>query len=134
MLMGVPARGRELAGFIMRFASPGGAPLPLDLSLMPVKLLFALGKSPAQMPLYPGSKPFGLEIGLFHAQLDKHGRPTMGAAVLTRASGSGFAIFKPASGITGGHAVLRTRGRSLAKNNIAYGQRHKYRGGKQQAG
>ncbi|MFZ0572481.1 MAG: hypothetical protein WA384_11185 [Rhodomicrobium sp.] len=47
MLMSVPPRGRELAGLAARLASPDRAPLPLDLSLMPLKLLFALGKSAA---------------------------------------------------------------------------------------
>ncbi len=57
----------------------------------------------------------------------------MSAPVQARAGGSGFPAFKLTGGITGRRGVFRARGRTLAKNNIAYAQRHKYSGGKQQA-
>ncbi len=79
MLRGVPARRRELAGLVAHFASPGHAPLALDLSPMPFELLLARGQLTAQMPLYLRRKPFGIDT--FFAQLDKRGRPTMRAAV-----------------------------------------------------
>ncbi len=121
MLMGVPARGRELARLVVRFASPGRAPLPLDLSLMPCKLLFSRGKSAPQMPLNPRRKAFGIEVRLLFAQLDKDGRPAMGAPVRARAGGSGFVTFRLTGGITGRRGVLRACGSTLAKNNIARG-------------
>lgn len=134
MLSGVSARRCELAGFVMRFASPGSTPLPLDLRLMPFKLLFAHGKLPAQMPLYTGGKPFGIEIGLLAAHLHEHGRPSMGGRVQTAAGGRGIATFKLTGGTTGAGGVFRARGRTTAKNNITYAQCCKYSGGKQQAG
>jgi len=131
MLSSVPARGRELAGFVMRLASPRSAPLPLDLRLMPFKLLFAHGKLAAQMPLYPGGEPFGIEMGLLAAHLDERGRPTVGGPVQARTGGSSAWTFKLTSGITGRRAVFRARGRTIPNNNIAYAQARKYRGGKQ---
>ena len=73
VLGGVPAGGRELA----RLAMPPMGALPLfDLRLMPVELLFALGKLAAQMPLNALGEAQGLKARLLLVQIDQDGFPS----------------------------------------------------------
>jgi len=73
VLGGMPAGRRELARLAM---PPMGALALFDLRLMPVKLLLALGKLAAQMPLYALGEAQGLKARLSLAQIDQDGFPS----------------------------------------------------------
>ena len=122
---GMPARCRELAGLVSRFASAIGPALPLDPRLMPLELLLALGEPPAQMPLYPLRKPLGFEAGSLFAQLHQRSRP----AAVVPVQASGLAA-KPACRITGAFAAFHTCSRASGKDRIEGEQSDKNRGSK----
>jgi hypothetical protein len=73
VLGGVPASRRELTRLAV---PPMGALALFDLCLMPVELLFALGKLAAQMPLDALGEAQGLKARLLLVQVDHDGFPS----------------------------------------------------------